>query len=90
MKKVQRTKQQLINSVKQKKEINEQARIESFSAFMTMNLYILNKEFGIGPTRASSYIDAFYKLNNDIVDNKISFDEINNYIYDRLGLKIES
>lgn len=87
--KVQRTKQQIIDAAKDKKKIQEQARTESFTAFMAMNLYVLNKEFGIGSSRASSFIDAFYKLNTDIVEDKISFNEIYDFIYKRLGIKIE-
>lgn len=89
MKNRQRSKNELIQSVKEKRKIEDNARTETFAAYMTMSLYILNKEFGIGETRASRFIDEFYKLNSDIAEEKISFDSIKEYIFKKLGMKIE-
>lgn len=87
--KKQKTKSELLYLAKEKRKVETQAKTETFSAYMMMSLYILNKEFGIGESRASRYIDEFYNLNTEIENGSISFDEIREHIYNRLGMKIE-
>lgn len=85
----QRSKDQLIQFKIQNKKDLDQARQETFKAYTAMTLYVLNKEFGIGASRASTFLSAFYEIIADVAVDNITFDEIYEYIYKKLGIRLE-
>lgn len=82
-------KKDLLRKLKQTKEDTRFTEAATFTAYMSMALYVLANTFDYSTEQAEEFVDAFYQLNSDFNDDKITLDKINQLIEDKLGMAVE-